>query len=223
MAKRYFWLKLKEDFFSTPLIRAVERGEQGGAVVLFYLKLLTLGIRGEGRLRISDTIPYDPEGLADDTRTDPAIVQMALERLQKIDLLTLMEDGTYFLPELAEMVGSETDKAKIMRKFRENGNNVTNVLPKRYPEKEIDKDKEIESEIEKERKGAVVVGEGRDGTDLRVELSLEQRRMLVEQMGYDRLAGYLEKMDAFTESKGRAFKDPYQTILKWYQEDCGSF
>ena len=40
-------------------------------------------------------------------------------------------------------------------------------------------------------------------------------------MGYDRLAGYLEKMDAFTESKGRAFKDPYQTILKWYREDCG--
>ena len=46
--KRYYWLKLKEDFFSDDAIEWLE--EQGKEYCLFYLKLCLKSIRTNGIL-----------------------------------------------------------------------------------------------------------------------------------------------------------------------------
>ena len=219
MAKRYFWLKLKEDFFEDPRIALLMREKRGKEMIFFYIFLLVKSIGGEGCLTFNEARGYTDTELAHLAGFSGAMVANSLKCLTECGFLHRDENNKIFLSCFSGMVGSETDKAKMMRRFRENGNNVTKVLPECYLEKEIDKEIEIESEIEKEGKGEVVLGKGQDLTDYRVELSLEQKRSLIAQMGAERLANYLEKMDEFTDAKHRKFKDPYQTILKWYQED----
>ena len=56
--ERYYWLKLKRDFFKRHDIRVIEDMPNGKEYVLFYLKLMVEAIDHEGALRFSDTIPY---------------------------------------------------------------------------------------------------------------------------------------------------------------------
>ncbi len=225
MAKRFYWLKLKHDFFRRPEIAIIEKERRGKEIILFYLKLLLEGIETAGQLRLNEKIPYNAASLAAVTHMTPTVVEQAMKRLQEFGLLSVREDGTLVLPELSEMIGSETDKAELMRKARKNkkenreGNIVTEELPDCYIEKEIEK--ETEKEIEKDRReeGAVFVQAGQDMTDYRPTLSLDEQRQLMDLMGGDKLVDYLTKMDQFVALKRRPIKDPYGTILKWYQED----
>lgn len=229
MAKRFYWLKLKNDFFRRPEIAIIEKERRGKEIILLYLKLLLEGIETQGELRLNEKIPYHAESLAAVTHMTPSVVELAMERLQAFGLLTVREDGTLVLPGLSEMIGSETDKAELMRKARKNkkenreGNVVTEGLPACYIEKEIEKEteKEIESELEEDEReeGAVFVQTGQDMTDYRPNLSFDEQVKLSSLMGSDKLVDYLTKMDQFVALKRRPIKDPYGTILKWYQED----
>lgn len=55
--KKYYWLKLKRDFFKRHDIRIIEKMQNGKDYVLFYLKMLLESIDHEGELRFSDAIP----------------------------------------------------------------------------------------------------------------------------------------------------------------------
>ncbi len=215
MAKRFYWLKLKHDFFRRPEIAIIEKGRRGKEIILFYLKLLLEGIETEGQLRLNEKIPYHAESLAAVTHMTPTVVELAMERLQEFGLLTVREDGTLVLPELSDMIGSETADAERMRKKREQSSN--NVRERKRKEKEIEK--EIESEEDEREERAVFVQTGHDMTDYRPTLSLDEQRQLMDLMGGDKLVDYLTKMDQFVALKRRPIKDPYGTILKWYQED----
>lgn len=143
MAKKYYWIKLKEDFFDDDAIGWIEEQPKGKEYALFYLKLCLKSIKTDGILiRTVGTmlVPYDMKKLSEITKTDFDTVVVAMELLKNIGLVEILENGEIFLPRLPEMVGSETDKAILMRKKREheklansvNGNNVTNELPNCY-------------------------------------------------------------------------------------------
>lgn len=173
--KRFYWLKLDRNFFKRHDIRIVEGMPNGKDYLLFYLKLMVEAVDHEGRLRFSDTIPYDVNMLAIITNTNVDIVRSAMELLQQLKMVEILDDQTIFLQETAKLLGSETDKAALMRRKRAAdkekemaaGNNVTTMLPavtNCYTEKE----KEIEKDKEKEiytRAGART----REDTDQRFE------------------------------------------------------
>ena len=151
--KRYYWLKLKEDFFSDDAIEWLE--EQGKEYCLFYLKLCLKSIRTNGIL-IRNVgkmlIPYDVEKLAEITKTNTDTVIVAMELLKKIGLVEILDNGALYLSQLETMVGSESGSAARMRKMREK-NKVLSLCDKNVTtekeiekEKELDKDKEIEKE-----------------------------------------------------------------------------
>lgn len=145
--KKYYWLKLKENFFDEDTIAWIEEQENGKDYCLFYLKLCLKALRNEGMLiRVVGDIlvPYDANKLAEITKTDIDTVIAAMELFKKIGLVQILENGEIYLTQLNELVGSETNKAELMRikrtKDKLEGNNVTHMLPKRYPEIEIEKD-----------------------------------------------------------------------------------
>ena len=60
--KRYYWLKLKNDFFEGDEINWLEEQENGAVYILFYLKLCLWSLRSDGVLmrRVGKMeIPYD--------------------------------------------------------------------------------------------------------------------------------------------------------------------
>lgn len=166
-SKKYYWLKLKEDFFEEDAISWIEEQDNGKDYCLFYLKLCLKSLKTNGLLIRnvgSMLVPYDAKTLAKVTNTDTDTVRVAMDILTKIGLIQILENGEIFITQLQNMVGSETSKAQLMRNKRardkkaiENGNNVTPLLPDSYSSKEncyteieIEKDIEIDIEIEKD-------------------------------------------------------------------------
>ena len=170
-AKRYYWLKLPETFFDAvddETISFIEDMDGGQAYVLFYLKLLCKALRTDGYLiRYVGTgcIPYDDAALAKLTRMPVDTVRCAVQVLTKVGLMQRLESGELFLTQIKEFTGSETDKARIMRKSRaraeldsKEGNNVTPLLPDSYPDvtqsksKSKSKEKELKSKTKSKEK-----------------------------------------------------------------------
>lgn len=128
MAKKFFWLKLKEDFFADDAIEWLEDQPNGKEYVLFYLKLCLKALKTEGILiRSVGTmlVPYDVQKLAQITKTDFDTAAVAINLLRQIGLVEQMDKGELFLPALEQMVGSETQWAKYKRK----GNELENFQP----------------------------------------------------------------------------------------------
>ena len=118
--KKYFWLKLKRDFFKRHDIRIIESMENGKDYILFYLKLLCESVDHEGNLRFSDQVPYSEEMLSIITNTNVDIVRSAIKIFTELGMMDLMDDGTYFMSEVNKMIGSETYWAEQKRIQRKN-------------------------------------------------------------------------------------------------------
>lgn len=156
--KRFYWLKLKEDFFDDETIRYIEEQENGIKYSNFYLKLCLKSLRTDGKLiRLVGEIliPYDVKSLSSLTGVDVDTVRFAMALFEKIGCVKMLDSGELYISQLSEMVGSETDKARAMRVIRARekyGNDVTRMLPECYPEKDIEKELDTELEKEKESK-----------------------------------------------------------------------
>ena len=108
MDGKYYWLKLKKDFFKRHDIRILESMPDGHITVLFYLKLMLESVDHEGELRFSEKTAYSPEMLATITDTDIEIVKVSLERLNELGLIKITKKGTIILDKVKSMVGFET-------------------------------------------------------------------------------------------------------------------
>lgn len=149
--KKYYWLKLKRDFFKRHDIRIIEEMPNGKDYILFYLKLLLESVDHEGELRFSDTIPYNEQMLAVITNTNIDIVRSAMRVFSDLKMVELFDDQTIYMCEVQKLVGSESTAAERMRKHREKRkalecNNVQNC----YTEIEIYKEKEPKKEKKSE-------------------------------------------------------------------------
>ena len=157
-SKKFYWLKLKRDFFKRHDIRIIEEMPNGKDYVLFYLKLLLESIDHEGSLRFSDTIPYNEQMLSVITNTNIDIVRSAMKLFIELRLIEIFDDQTIFMGEIEKMIGSESESASRMRKLRQNqraslcDGNVQKSDTEKEKEKEIKKDldKDIETDRENE-------------------------------------------------------------------------
>lgn len=164
--KRYYWLKLKEDFFDEDTIEWLGEQENGKEYCLFYLKLCLKSLKNNGVLiRNVGTmlIPYDAKRLAILTKTDYDTVIVAIELFKKIGLIEMRENGEIYLSQVESMVGSERKSAERKRKQRleqqkqlksgEKGcDNVTLMSHKCHGELEIEKELDKDIEIEKDNR-----------------------------------------------------------------------
>ena len=153
---KYYWLKLKRDFFKRHDIRIIEAMPNGKEYIIFYLKLLCESVDHEGKLRFSDQIPYSAEMLAVITDTNTDTVKAAVEIFTGLGMMELMDDGTYYMSECEKMIGYETEWAEKKRAYRERiVEDETRTLSSTCPQPvliESDKSKRKSKSIEKEKK-----------------------------------------------------------------------
>lgn len=153
--KKFYWLKLRRDFFKRHDIRIIEEMPNGKDYVLFYLKLLLESIDHEGSLRFSDTIPYNEQMLSVVTNTNVDIVRSAMKLFTELKLMELLDDATIYMAEVNNMIGSESWSAERVRRFRQKQQqallcNADVTSCNEEIEKEIKKDIDIDLEIERE-------------------------------------------------------------------------
>lgn len=146
-SRRYYWLKLEKDFFKRHDIRIIEGMPNGKDYIIFYLKLLCEATSHEGYLRFSETIPYNENMLATITNTNVDIVRSAIKIFTELQMMQILDDGTYYFKQVEKMIGSETEQTIRKREARELkryelGKGAVNLTL------DIDKDIEIEKELD---------------------------------------------------------------------------
>lgn len=148
--KKYYWLKLKNDFFKRHDIKIIESMENGKDYVLFYLKLLCESVDHDGSLRFSETIPYDEKMLATITGTNIDIVRSAMKVFTSLQMVEILDDQTIFMNEVEKMIGGESESAERVRRHRALKAQPLhcNALVTKC-NTEIDKDKDIDKDKEK--------------------------------------------------------------------------
>ncbi len=92
MAKRYYWLKLSEDFFGETCVKALRRLPSGDSLVIVYLKMQLKSLKTEGLL------PDSIEELSTVLNEDENIVRLTIEALTRFKMIERNGNGTLYIP-----------------------------------------------------------------------------------------------------------------------------
>lgn len=160
-SKRFYWIKLKADFFDLAAIDYLQGQKNGCEYIVLYQKLCLITANNGGRLmtEIGEMmIPFDANKIARDTKFSIDTVVVALELFKMLGLVFEQQDGVLKIPYVDEIVGSETEWAEKMRQRRKQRKDTLSgtLYPTLYDtmsDKSIeirDKSKEIKSK-EKEK------------------------------------------------------------------------
>lgn len=247
-SKRYYWLKLKRDFFKRHDIRIIEEMPNGKDYILFYLKLLLESIDHEGNLRFSDAIPYNEQMLSVVTNTNVDIVKAAMTLFIDLNMIEVFDDQTIYMNEVEKLIGSETASAERVRRHRLQDNSsqkalqcntdvtTSNVCVTQSKSKRIEKEIDLESDVDVEKESCTDTCDSRENVDNSVDnspleymggtlgkgvvlLSEAQRDALLDELGFDAFNHYVERLATFIIEKSANVKNHYETIRKWAKED----
>lgn len=151
--KRYYWLKLQDDFFNSLRIKKLRKLAGGDTFTIIYLKMQLLAMKKDGVLEYKGLEDSFAKELALELDEDDDNVDITVRYLLSCGLLETSNDRKYFVPYAVENTGSEGSSAKRMRDAR--AKSVTlceqsaTLCAHSYGEKEIEK----EIEEEKSSKG----------------------------------------------------------------------
>lgn len=160
--KKYFWLKLYNDFFSSKRIKRLRSLAGGDTYTIIYLKMQLKALKDDGYLYFDDVMDDFAEELALDIDENADDVRVTIQYLSRVGLLESSENGKeYFLPYVQTCIGSETASAQRVRNYRARKKEQealpcnTDETPMKQVETkcntEIEKEKELETDIEIEK------------------------------------------------------------------------
>ena len=152
--KRYYWMKLRENFMTSDTIDYFMSQPDGANYVVLYQMLCLKTINTEGRLsrKIGEIIiPYDIPKIQRDMKWFSVdTIRVALELFKAFGLIYEDVDGVLTLADYHSLVGSESDYAKqkkLQRKNNRQESGVDIVHTDVHTEIEI-RDKRLEKEID---------------------------------------------------------------------------
>ncbi|MBC2368121.1 hypothetical protein HBP99_05710 [Listeria booriae] len=156
MAKKYYWLKLKNDFFRNPEVKILRRVAGGDTYTLIYLEMMLLSLENEGHLYFEgfgDDMADELSVILDERKED---VQFLMTFLQAKNLIEVKEGDQYFMNTIPEMIGKETESARKMRVHRAKEQSKQLPTPPKRSQcdsdvTESDTEIELEKEIDKEK------------------------------------------------------------------------
>lgn len=153
--KRYYWLKLQNDFFSRKEIKRLRRIAGGDTLTIIYLKMLCRSLKDNGKLYYDGLDNDFVSELAMDIDEDTENVQITVNYLIKTGLLEQIDEIEYTLKDAESNTGTETAVAARVRKHRERQKalqcNTDVTAVKQLGNVEIEKEIEIDKEIDKEK------------------------------------------------------------------------
>ena len=146
--KKKYWLKIEKGFLNSSHIKVIKNMPNGKDYIIFYLAIMLESTGTEGHLRFNELVPYNEEMLASVTDTNVDIVRTAMKIFQGLGLISILQDGTIFLPDVPNRVGKESESAERVRLYRKRqgllqcNDDVTNSNDNKEKDKDKDKDKD---------------------------------------------------------------------------------
>lgn len=116
--KRYYWLKLKEDFFDEKYVKALRKLPQGDSLAIVYLKMQLKSLKTDGVIKYDRIMPNPTEELALFLDENENVVELAVEALIRFGVIERLDNDTLYMAALQDYIGSETQNAERVRKHR---------------------------------------------------------------------------------------------------------
>ena len=163
-SKKYYYLKLKENFFDTDEMIILESMPDGHLYSNILLKLYLRSLKNEGKLMFNDRIPYNATMLSQITRHSVGTVEKALNIFKELSLIDILDTGAIYMLDIQNYIGKSTTEADRKRLYRQKidgekflltgqkgghlSGHSSDISP---PEKERELDIDIDIEKERER------------------------------------------------------------------------
>ena len=147
--KKYYWLKLEENYFDLKVQKALRKLPSGSDMLICYLKMQLKYLNTGGIIEFQGIYDELAQELALDIDEEEDLVKMTLSILEKWKVLEPYNNGIY-ITEMQERIGSKTDVAIRVARHRErqkmlhcnNDETKCNSIKEIEIEKEIDKEKD---------------------------------------------------------------------------------
>jgi predicted phage replisome organizer len=227
-SRKYYYLKLKENFFDGDSIVLLESMQDGILYSNILLKLYLKSLKNGGRLQLDEHIPYTAQMIATLTRHQIGTVERALNVFRQLGLVEQLDSGLLYMTDIELMIGQSSTEAERKRAARQenrallpqrtNVGQMSDVCP---PEIEIKKeiDIEIEKEIEKERERETGQADpalyGRYKNVLLTDTELSELQAELP----DKWEYYIDRLSGYIASTGKTYQNHAATMLRWAADD----
>ena len=225
--RKYYYLKLKENYFDDDSIVLLESMQDGVLYSNILLKLYLKSLKHGGRLQLDEDIPYTAQMIATITRQQIGTVERALQIFLKLGLVEVLDSGTFYMSNIELLIGQSSTEAerkraarlqnKALSALRTSGGHLSDIRP---PEIEIELEKEIEikREIEKVRPET---GHPSHTYGHYQNVFLTDEELADLQASFPAVwEQYIEKLSEYMASTGKRYQSHAATIRRWAGEDA---
>ena len=222
--RKYYYLKLKENFFDSDSIVLLEDMKDGILYSNILLKLYLKSLKNGGKLQLDEHIPYTAQMIATLTRHQIGTVERALEIFRQLGLVEQLDSGAFYMTDIELMIGQSSTEAernraarlanKALPPPRTNGGHLSDIRPPRDRDKE--RDRYRDRKRERVRNGTSPARSyGRYNNVFLSDTELDELKAELP----DKWEYYIDRLSTHIASKGTKYRSHAATIYKWAQED----
>ena len=218
--KRYYWLKLKDDFFTQKAIKKLRRIAGGDTFTIIYLKMMLIAMKSDGKIYFEGIESNFYEELALELDEEEENVNLTIRYLLTHKLIEESENE-YFIPESVNNTGSETDSAERVRRLRQKTLQCNDKVLQSNSDVTTSNEDVTKCNVEKRRE------ELDKELDTRKEVYRKFDHLTLYVHEYERIKeeGYTkQKIDNMLDSienykKNTAYKSLNLTLKKWLKKE----
>ena len=141
--KRYYWMKLKKNFFEQKMIKILRTFANGEKMIMIFLKIQLHSLENDGYIYYENMLPEFEQELAVAIDEDTESVKLTMDTLIRFGAVEKVDEKKYYITALEDCIGSETKDAVRKRKAKNESGN--------FPQKDGNFPPEIEKETDKEK------------------------------------------------------------------------
>lgn len=150
--KKYYYLRLKDNFFDSDELKILESMKDGYLYSNILLKLYLRSLKNDGKLVVNDRIPYSADMLASVTGHQVGTIKQALSVFKDLGLIDVLDNGAIYMLDIQNFIGKGSSEADRKREYRQRietertnvQTNLRQISDKSTPEIEIELEKDIE-------------------------------------------------------------------------------
>lgn len=225
--RKYYYMKLKENFFTTEKMVILESAQDGLLYSNLLLKMYLMSLKHSGILMLGDGLPHTPQTIATFTRHQIGTVERALKLFTEFGFVEVLTDGAYYMADIQLLIGQsstegERKKKERMRLKRQNllpsgqkdicpPYSREDICPPEIRDKRLDirdksiKNRECDNAHAYGRYKNVILCDG-ELTELQAELP-------------DSWQDYIDRLSEYMASTGKKYQNHAATIRRWAGAD----
>lgn len=239
------WIKITTDMFNDEKIKIIESMPDKDAILIIWIKLLTLAgkVNANGYIFLTENIPYTDEMLATVFNRPLNTIRLALETFKRFHMIDYDENMLHItnwekhqntdglekireqnrLRKQRQREREKLEKQKLLEEGVQDDKSHVTVTGRHAVDIDIELDKDIEKEyIEKDKTQIETDNKSKKDKEQKkikfaefVSMTNDEYQKLLVAYGEEATKRMIEILDNYKGSTGRKYKSDYRTILNW--------